>query len=102
MSKVIDLQAHRESKQPHWSGEVYCVGCQHTWVGVAPIGTEWVDCPSCSMPKGTPRHPFGGTVGDAILTCTCGCEALTAYKREGAFCVRCMKCGNNLTEAFYN
>lgn len=99
---VVSLAAEREARQPHWEGTVHCVGCQHEWEAVAPIGTMWLDCPACHLPKGTPKHPFGPSVGDWALVCTgCGGEALTAYKRKGFMRVRCMGCGSDMTNAFY-
>lgn len=98
---VISLAAAREERQPHWSGNVHCIGCQHEWVGAAPMGTMFVDCPSCGLPKGTPKHPFGAVEGDLVLKCNCGCEALTAYQRNGHFYTQCMACGTDLTHVFY-
>ena len=98
---VISLAAAREERQPHWEGTARCIGCQHEWQAIAPMGTMWLDCPSCSLPKGHPKHPFGAALGDDFLKCDCGCEALTAYKRKGNFYVRCMACGTDLTHAFY-
>lgn len=100
---VISLAKAREERQPHWTGTAHCVGCHHEWQVVAPLGTMILDCPSCSLPKGMPKHPFGADAGDLCLTCAeCGGEALTAYKRAGKFWVRCMGCGNDLTGAFYD
>jgi hypothetical protein len=99
---IVSLAAEREARQPHWQGTAYCVGCQHEWEAVAPIGTMWIDCPSCELPKGTAKFPFGAQPGDLLLTCDCGCEALTAYKRDSRFHVKCMACGTDLTHAFYD
>jgi hypothetical protein len=103
MSEIVDFAAAKQEREPHWSGEAYCVGCYHTWVAVAPMGVHWITCPSCHTNRGTPRYPFGPTKGDAVLTCAqCGGEALYAFKRDNAFYVRCMGCGNDLTEVFYD
>jgi hypothetical protein len=99
---VISLAAAREERTPHWQGTARCIGCHEEWEAVAPIGTMWLECPSCGLPKGTPKHPFGGAAGDLLLTCDCGCEALTAYKRGKLFHVKCMACGTDLTHAFYD
>jgi DNA-directed RNA polymerase subunit RPC12/RpoP len=100
---IVDLAAAREERQPHWQGVARCVGCQHEWEAVAPMGTVWLECPECGMPKGHPKHPFGCDVGDAVLVCTdCAGEAITAYKRKGRMWVRCMGCGADLTDAFYD
>jgi len=98
---VISLAAAREERQPHWAGNVYCIGCHHEWVGVGPLGTMFVDCPSCGLPKGTPKHPFMADDGDLVFACNCGCEVMTAYKRKGNLYVRCMGCGTDQTHAFY-
>jgi hypothetical protein len=93
----------RDARRPHWEGTGHCVGCRHEWEGVGPSGVLWVECPSCGLPKGTPKYPFGAVEGDTLLTCTpCGGEALTAYYRDGHLWVRCMGCGTDLTEAFFS
>lgn len=97
---VINFAEAEAEREPHWSGNIKCIGCQHEWVGVAPMGTMFVDCPSCGLPKGTPKHPFGAAEGDAMFVCNiCDSEALTAYYREGHFRIICMGCGTNHTEA---
>jgi len=98
---VVSLAEEREARQPHWTGTAYCVGCKHEWQAVAPVGSENLECPSCTLPKGVPKYPFGAEEGDMVLTCDCGCEALTAYRRVGHFYVKCMSCGDDLTHAFY-
>jgi DNA-directed RNA polymerase subunit RPC12/RpoP len=102
MAEIVSLKAAREERQPHWLGTVQCVGCKQEWEAVAPIGTRWLECPACGLPKGHPKHPFAAAEGDLVLECAeCGGEALTAYKRKGRMWVRCMGCGNDLTHAFY-
>lgn len=98
---VINLFAEREARKPHWQGLVHCIGCQHEWEGVAPTGHMWVDCPSCGLPKGTPKYPFGAAPDDLLFQCNCGGEALTAYFRNGGFRLRCMNCGDDHTVAIY-
>lgn len=98
---VISFTAEREARKPHWEGKVHCVGCQHEWEGVAPLGTLWVDCPSCGLPKGAPKHPFGAGQDDLLFKCNCGSEALTAYVKKGVFRICCMACGANQTNAIY-
>lgn len=99
---VISLDDARAERQPHWMGTVHCVGCHHEWQAVAPIGDRWIDCPECGFPKGTPKYPFGAAVGDLLLTCgKCEGETLTAYHNSGRIWVRCMGCGNDMTDGFY-
>lgn len=96
---VISFAAYKEQNSPHWSGQCKCIGCGHEWVGVGPIGTMWVDCPSCNFPKGHPKHPFGADGGDAEFICDCGSDALTAYYHQGHFRLKCMACGIDHTDA---
>ncbi len=99
---VVSFAAEREARQPHWTGTVKCVGCGAEHEATAPMGTEWVECASCHFPKATPKYPFGAQNGDLVFRCNpCGGEALTAYQREGRMYVRCMGCGTDHTEAFY-
>lgn len=67
------------------------------------MGTLWLECPSCSLPKGTPKYAFGPNVGDAQFACNCGGEALSAYRRasDGLFKIICMACGANQTNAIF-
>lgn len=101
MGEVIDIGAEREARTPHWHGNVVCVGCGSEWEGVAPVGTMWVDCPGCGLPKGTPKNPFAASPGEPELTCACGCYAMNVYKRGGLSRVMCMGCGTDLTEAAF-
>ena len=98
---VVSLAAEREARQPHWEGTAYCVGCKHEWQAVAPLAIMNIECPSCGCTKGVPKFPFGSMPGDLTLVCNCGCEALTAYKRDGKFYVKCMGCGTDQTATFY-
>lgn len=90
-----------EREEPHLAGEAVCIGCRHEWSAVAPVGVWQLDCPSCGTPKGIWRYPVGAAEGDLYFRCDCGCEALTAYHREGRFYLKCMSCGADQTEAVF-
>lgn len=108
MGEIVDLSARRAAKKAEeaewWEGPCTCLGCRHTWEGAGTLGFySNLECPSCGLPKGTVTYPFGAAVGDEVLTCTvCLGEALTAYKRDGVHHIRCMGCGADMTESFYN
>lgn len=111
MTEVVDLENARKKREgavddrsPHWVGRCVCMGCRHEWESADPFGAHNdLTCPSCSLPKGVAKFLFGGEVGDMTLTCaSCGGEALTAYLRRGLQYVRCMTCGHDLTNAFFN
>lgn len=100
---VVSLAAAREEREPHWEGECICLACKHVWAGVGPMGRiSGLDCPSCELPQGHTRWPFGAPNDALILMCKCGSEALTAYKKDGKFWVKCMACGTDQTETFYD
>ena len=109
MSEVVSLEEARKRREeenepatPHAVGEFVCLGCKHEWVGVTPVPADWVDCPECELPKGTPRFPFACDEDESMLVCGhCNGYALTAFYRAGKFKVLCMTCGNDLTEVFY-
>ena len=98
-AEVIQFNPREE---PSITGEAICIGCRNEWGAVAPVGTWQLECPSCGAHKGIFKHPVGGSLaGDSFFACSCGCEALSAYLREGKFYLRCMQCGEDQTEAIF-
>lgn len=100
MSAVIPFK-QREASDPHLSGQARCIGCGHEWVAVAPVGVWQFECPACQTMKGIHNYPVGPEAGDLAFQCNCGCEALTAYQRDGLFFLRCMSCGTDHTMAVF-
>lgn len=101
---VVSFAKAREERTPHSEGVRVCLGCRHTWRGVAPIGVNTgLECPSCSLPKGVTKYLYDCDVGDYILRCDCECEAIFVYKRagDGLKVARCMACGTDLTESYF-
>lgn len=99
---VIDFAAAKKERTPHWHGRVVCMGCRHEWEAVGEVGDHvGLECPSCGFPKGIHKYLWGAQQGDLELRCICGCEAINAYKRDGFMRVKCMACGSDLTEAFF-
>lgn len=91
-----------DSARPHWEGDCMCLACSHIWHDIGPMGKiSGLKCPSCSLPQGHTRWPFGAPNDAMVLICDCGSEALTAYKKDGKFWVKCMSCGGDLTNVFY-
>jgi hypothetical protein len=77
-----------EANCPHGAGEMFCMACNHTWAGVAPIGaTEAFTCPSCGTHRG--RWKFEFTPPETtIWTCNCG-NQLFNITPKGTFCPGC-------------
>lgn len=87
VSNVTDL----DSRRPHQSGEARCTDCRHDWIAVAPVGTDWLDCPACGLSKGRFRHP--SLRGSALFTCHCGCDVFHLAP-AGPYCVNCSDWAN--------
>ena len=98
MSNVVDFAQAKIESQPHWTGVVKCVGCQHEWTGTAPVGDMWVECPECGFPKGHPKHPFNCAVGESVYTCGCGSEAMTVIATPNEMKIICTACGERHTD----
>lgn len=45
-----------EKFDPHLTGNARCSTCKHSWVAVAPIGEESLECPACNEIKGRFVH----------------------------------------------
>lgn len=84
MGDVIELS----SRQPHLSGDAVCIGCKHTWVAVAPVGTYELECPECRAMKGVFSYPV---VGESYWECSCGSRYFSVSGET--FNVLCAKCG---------
>lgn len=83
MAEVISLDAHR----PHYEGPVRCLDCKHEWQAVAPVGTLWLECPSCSLLRGRFIWPVQR---QEILHLICGCgNDLFHLTEYGPYCPNC-------------
>ena len=98
---VVSFAAAKAEREPHLSGEALCIGCRHKWVAVAPVGVWQLECPECSSMKGIWRNPIGADEVDSFFSCTCGCEAMTAYFRQCVFHLKCMSCGTEQSNAIF-
>lgn len=69
---VINLAEARKDREPHMQGSAVCLDCKHVWQAVAPLGTKWLDCPSCSLRYGRFQGPVSQGDGEERWTCNCG------------------------------
>lgn len=81
-AEVVNLSERR----PHNAGEARCLNCKHEWAAVAPVGATWLECPECSLPRGTFKFPFAPE--GAFFECACGNDLFTIHPR-GVFCPNC-------------
>lgn len=100
-NNVVDFAQAKKDAQPHWVGPVRCVGCQHEWAGVGPIGTLWIECPQCGFHKGHPKHPFSCANDESVYICDCGSEALTVIVSKDEMQILCMACGVRHTDNIF-
>lgn len=67
-------------------GEAVCLSCKKTWQAVAPLGSQWLECPSCKLEQGR----FVGNVQrkEDHWTCPCGVDLFYATN-DGVYCPGC-------------
>ena len=87
MAKIIKIE-DRNVEKPTISGDAVCIICKHRWKDVAPLGTEWLECPKCSVSRG---HFVYAVVRD-IPHWFCGCGNKLFYMTK--YGVDCPVCGN--------
>jgi len=85
-----------DSRRPHLSGPARCVGCQHKWSAVAPIGEVALTCPSCGADKGGRMAMV--VPKEAVWTCNCG-NVFMLVRVDGM--VVCANCGISKHEGTY-
>ena len=88
MAEVIYLDKKREKLSPHMTGKAKCIQCKHEWVGVAPQGTIWLECPSCTLQKGAFIYACEPDNMKSIFTCNCGNE-IFLIADNGTICTLC-------------
>ena len=71
---------------PHSSGPARCVSCRNEWVGDAPAGVIWIECPECLAHTGY----FLGTKMYEGPHWHCACDnTLFHVTRDGVYCPHC-------------
>ena len=85
---VISLEQAKLDRTPHLSGAAACMVCHHSWVAVAPIGTNELECPECHTMKGLFRFPFAPSEAQLVRECVCG-NQLFYMTPEGHMCANC-------------
>lgn len=76
------------AQDPHATGHAFCLGCDHTWEAVAPVGTQRLECPECHRRMGMFTFEFAPPEGTLVRTCDCGNQLFTLTE-EGHMCPRC-------------
>lgn len=66
---VIDFAAAKKEREPHVSGHLYCMACNHEWVAVWPLGTVEFECPQCKSMRG--RNKYDVSPGDDAQVWSC-------------------------------
>lgn len=83
---IVSLQQAKEERKPHLSGFCRCLACKHQWVGVAPVGVVWLECPSCSLERG--RFISQAERNEPHWHCHCGND-LFFVSMQGPYCPNC-------------
>ena len=83
-ANVIEIGDYQNA--PAMSGETRCLACGHEWVAVAPVGTVFLECPSCSLVKGMLKYPCERE--GEHWECNCG-NSLFHITPDGVYCPNC-------------
>lgn len=86
MSNVIPF-AKSVEEVPHGRGAAFCMACNATWEGVAPVGTTELECPECKSMKGRFKFAYAPNTGK-VWECSCG-NQLFNFDMHGIFCPNC-------------
>lgn len=85
---LISLDAAREARSPHMTGQAICIDCRREWQAVAPVGIRWLTCPECNLQRGRLLNHVEIDSG-LHWTCKCGCDLFYATPT----CFYCPNCG---------
>lgn len=77
-----------EPEVQHGHGEAFCLACKHTWVAVAPTGTQALECPACERVTGHWKFEFHPKEGQLVRVCGCTNE-LFYLTPDGHLCASC-------------
>jgi hypothetical protein len=81
-----DVIAFPAPSEPTMTGEAVCLCCHTTWTCVVPVGSTWLECPSCTLTAGRMRYPVQRP--GAHWTCKCGND-LFHVTPDGMYCPSC-------------
>lgn len=88
MGSVVAFE--RPVSDQHLTGVGRCVSCRHEWRAVAPVGVDWMQCPSCGLMRGRFMHPVCPKDGEKVWTCACGCDVFMILANPvAAMCIGC-------------
>ena len=87
MAEIISLSEYKEENTPHITGPAKCLCCKHEWQAVAPVGTDFLECPECHTMKGVYYSPV--LYGSDVWTCHCGCDLFRIHPEKGVYCPMC-------------
>lgn len=83
---TAEVLQFRPREEPTMSGEAICICCSHTWTAVVPIGTTWLECPTCQVTAGRMRYPVQHA--GEHWTCACGND-LFHFMPDRMYCPSC-------------
>lgn len=70
MTEIIDFNKAKKKREPHISGELYCMACNHGWTAVWQPGTTEFECPECKAMRGRSKFDVAPAPGSVTWTCT--------------------------------
>lgn len=86
---VVNLAEAKAKREPHVAGEAFCIGCDHIWTGVWPLGTTDLECPNCKRKTGRSTFEVSPQPGAMAFTCNCGNQLFHCLEDR----IHCPSCG---------
>jgi hypothetical protein len=77
--------------ESYLKGKARCSVCKHEYQAKAPVGSTWLNCPSCGLDKA--QYIYDVVPIEDTSECACGCDVF----RVSAKAVHCIHCGKRQT-----
>ena len=89
MNNVVSLTDAKAAREPHISGEAFCIGCNHHWQGVWPLGVTEFECPECKRMMGRSTYEVSPHPESRVYECLCGNQLFHVLDDR----IHCPNCG---------
>ena len=86
---VVSLAEAKAAREAHIQGEAFCMGCNHNWRGVWPLGTTELECPECKRMMGRSTYEVSPQPNSKVYECHCGNQLFHILADR----IHCPNCG---------
>lgn len=86
MAEVVEFKKPESVGESTLHGKARCLDCKREWEAVMPLGTLWLECPSCFLVRG--RMIYDVQRDGSEWYCNCGNDLFRATP-NGFYCPNC-------------